>query len=127
MPSWILEEDDEKEDQVEVNIDENQHPPPLYNMLRRFHVILQSQIQNMIEETRHNNGHDKDTLSLGEFDTKIHTIYTSKSKECAICLDEIKEKSVCSILPCLHCFHETCIKRWLTMNNSSCPICRNSI
>ena len=106
----------------EVQIEDGQHPPPLYNIINGFHTILQSQINNMIQESRNN-----DALTLSEFDTKIHNIMNKETKECSICLEEIKENSICSALPCLHMFHEGCIKRWLTLNKASCPICRNDV
>ena len=109
----------------EVRTEDGQHPPPMYNFLRGFHSILRMQINNTIDEARVMN--NAQTLSTHDFHSKIHNIITTKKKECSICLDDIEENTICSVLPCLHSFHENCIKKWLTMNKSTCPECRNSI
>ncbi|KAL2348803.1 hypothetical protein Fmac_002803 [Flemingia macrophylla] len=45
---------------------------------------------------------------------------------CSVCLGDFEEGEELRTLPeCMHCFHGTCIDKWLS-NNSSCPICRSS-
>lgn len=41
---------------------------------------------------------------------------------CVICLDPIKNDSMCRILSCYHIFHENCIENWLEAH-PSCPVC----
>jgi hypothetical protein len=43
-------------------------------------------------------------------------------KECSICF-EINKDSV--KLPCGHCFHETCISKWLLEKSVHCPMCKS--
>lgn len=44
--------------------------------------------------------------------------------ECAICLDNIKDKM--KTLPCHHSFCKKCIYKWLKSSNT-CPCCRKKI
>ncbi|KAI3419193.1 hypothetical protein GPALN_006945 [Globodera pallida] len=47
--------------------------------------------------------------------------------ECGICLEEIETGEIQPrALPCDHVFHQSCIQRWLTKNNT-CPKCRYQI
>ncbi|KAG8489389.1 hypothetical protein CXB51_017464 [Gossypium anomalum] len=51
----------------------------------------------------------------------------SGSKDCAICLEELKEGDRCRMLSkCRHVYHFSCIDRWL-LKHSHCPLCRASI
>lgn len=45
------------------------------------------------------------------------------TKECRICLQEFKNGDYYIILPCIHFFHNNCIKTWMERNNT-CPICK---
>lgn len=42
---------------------------------------------------------------------------------CAICKDLLSVGTVVNRLPCLHLYHPSCIKPWLSARNS-CPLCR---
>lgn len=42
---------------------------------------------------------------------------------CSICHTEFAAEEEVSQLPCEHCFHDSCIKPWLEVQNT-CPICR---
>ena len=44
-------------------------------------------------------------------------------KKCIICLEDFKNNDDTIILPCIHIFHEECIKNWMKKNDS-CPICK---
>ncbi|KAK3279345.1 hypothetical protein CYMTET_12765, partial [Cymbomonas tetramitiformis] len=46
--------------------------------------------------------------------------------ECMICLMNFAVGDMARGLPCRHCFHSSCIDRWLAMRNM-CPICKASI
>ncbi|MBA0881334.1 hypothetical protein Goshw_021866 [Gossypium schwendimanii] len=51
----------------------------------------------------------------------------SGSKDCAICLEELKEGDRCRMLSkCRHVYLLSCIDRWL-LKHSHCPLCRASI
>lgn len=43
--------------------------------------------------------------------------------ECSICLEKIYFPFS---IRCSHTFHESCIERWMNINNS-CPMCRKEI
>ena len=52
---------------------------------------------------------------------KIEGVKTVIETECAICLDYKCD----SFLPCLHIFHEKCIRAWIKKDRS-CPVCRQT-
>ena len=59
-----------------------------------------------------------------EIDEKFnHDIEIEKNK-CIICLNNYKIHDKISYLPCLHLFHNGCIKEWLKRSNK-CPLCKN--
>lgn len=43
--------------------------------------------------------------------------------QCGICLHEHQDSI--RALPCTHCFHETCLRKWLQMK-AICPTCKQS-
>ena len=43
--------------------------------------------------------------------------------QCAICYDDISDKSKCVKTPCGHSFHNECLTHWL-IKKDNCPICR---
>ena len=51
---------------------------------------------------------------------------SDENKKCAICLENFGLDDNCICLPCIHIFHEQCIKNWLKRRNI-CPICRFKI
>jgi hypothetical protein len=59
---------------------------------------------------------------------KLKTVKLNEieEKDCPICLDEYNCQSQIILLPCLHSFHSSCIKKWLS-KNVTCPICRKDI
>ena len=46
-----------------------------------------------------------------------------EKKNCIICLEDFKNGDKAIILPCIHIFHNECIKNWLKTQNT-CPICK---
>lgn len=48
----------------------------------------------------------------------------SSNSECAICISS-SNKTKC-VTKCKHVFHISCLKRWLSTNNT-CPICRTPL
>ena len=52
----------------------------------------------------------------------------SETTECSICTQAFKEYEDVTPLPCnmAHCFHKSCITRWL-ITSPTCPICRASV
>lgn len=55
----------------------------------------------------------------------VHKL-SEDSKKCLICFDEFNNGDKSIFLPCIHIFHEACIKKWLSKKNA-CPICKNKI
>ena len=46
--------------------------------------------------------------------------------ECTICLNEYKENETKQTTKCTHIFHEECLIKLLSTNNS-CPLCRTEL
>ena len=49
-----------------------------------------------------------------------------EKKNCIICLENFKNGDKAIILPCIHIFHNECIKKWL-QTQDSCPICKHKL
>lgn len=59
----------------------------------------------------------------------LHTRKCSKSeisKECAVCLEKIKEDDIITTIDCAHTFHYSCITEW-GKYKQECPLCRTRI
>ena len=57
---------------------------------------------------------------LDEF--KLTKLKESNNDKCSICLENLKNKSQCLYLPCIHLFHSFCIMHWL-LKHERCPEC----
>jgi hypothetical protein len=44
--------------------------------------------------------------------------------ECSICLNVISSPTKFKSIDCKHCFHEKCIKEWISHGKKTCPNCR---
>lgn len=56
-------------------------------------------------------------ISQQQVDTKL---------QCSVCWEDFLLKEVVNQLPCLHVYHETCIRPWLELHGT-CPICRQNL
>jgi len=56
-------------------------------------------------------------------DVKITQRHLDLDTECTICMTKWQLDDTAKELPCLHVFHEDCIKTWLNLHGV-CPICR---
>lgn len=57
---------------------------------------------------------------------KIKDKNAKPKEECIICLEKYKIGESYIILPCIHLFHEDCIKKWIRKKNK-CPVCVSEI
>ena len=46
---------------------------------------------------------------------------------CPICLEEYNTCTTMSNLRCGHCYHRTCIQKWIYKGTNTCPMCRKDI
>lgn len=46
---------------------------------------------------------------------------------CSICLEDFTDNGIQMVLPCAHAFHPQCVKKWLTMHSSTCPLCKQDV
>ena len=51
---------------------------------------------------------------------------SEENNKCTICFDAFNKENNIIYLPCIHFFHEDCIKKWFKKQNF-CPICRYQI
>ena len=60
--------------------------------------------------------------------TKLKNINSlnDDSKNCIICLEDFKKNDKVIYLPCIHFFHEMCIKNWIK-EKQFCPVCKLEI
>ena len=74
-----------------------------------------------------NNFNRKNRINRLNFFSKMVIDDISKldegNRHCAICLEDFQDKEELTALPCIHFFHEKCIKEWLKRKND-CPICK---
>jgi hypothetical protein len=54
-------------------------------------------------------------------------IKENDSKECLICIEQLELNDNIIKLPCLHKFHNNCIKSWVCVESHKCPVCRVEI
>lgn len=60
-------------------------------------------------------------------DIQSHKCTVSEiSKECAVCLEKIKEGDTLTTIDCAHTFHYSCITEW-GKYKQECPLCRTPI
>ena len=57
-------------------------------------------------------------------DSRVRTADGGRPQEtsCAVCLSDFERDAVLRRLPCGHCFHRSCIDKWLK-RNKVCPLC----
>ena len=70
--------------------------------------------------------HPTDEEILNELpETQIEDVskLDPEKRNCIICLEDFKNGDKAIILPCIHIFHNECIKNWLKTQNT-CPICK---
>lgn len=42
---------------------------------------------------------------------------------CCICLEDLEEGNLATVLPCSHAYHQGCIRQWL-QGHTTCPLCK---
>lgn len=72
------------------------------------------------ENFRHKNGNI--VLDIHSHKCTVSEI----AKECAVCLEKIKEGDMVSTIDCAHTFHYSCITEW-GKYKQECPLCRTPI
>ena len=104
------------------NIESNYISDELYNYpnLQENSSILSNTVSfpNMVN-VNSNNPVDTEIVN----NLIVNKQYDENKKECSICLDNIKIGEKYIILPCIHFFHENCIKKWMNEKNT-CPLCK---
>ena len=91
-------------------------------MINIFGIFLDDQFEDFdnLEDV-------KVTLSEEEFNNLDSCILNESillNKQCNICLELVKISEKLKILKCEHIYHENCLKPWLTIQSTKCPVCR---
>lgn len=55
------------------------------------------------------------------------TFLTKCGETCSICHEEMDGHDDVSRLPCGHCFHKTCVTKWLVYGSLRCPLCNHEV
>lgn len=63
----------------------------------------------------------KESIDHDHFDDQLDS-----KNSCSICIARYEVGDEIGTLPCLHMFHNDCIKRWLIQSNT-CPICKMTL
>ncbi|KAL5283244.1 RNF115.2 family protein [Megaselia abdita] len=57
---------------------------------------------------------------------QIHESDIENKLQCSVCWEDFVLNENVRKLPCMHCYHNNCIVKWLQLNGT-CPICRKSV
>ena len=90
-----------------------------YNRYNYFNRLNRNNFQN----AHHNATTNQIVNGLPETKIEDITKLDQEKKNCVICLEDFKNGDTVINLPCIHLFHNKCIKNWLK-NKNSCPICK---
>ena len=116
-----------------INFDNNNNIVPFISV--PFRDNLRSRPRIIIGGRRiHRDNRNHNHISSNEVDRIMEllpcSVLTEKkdgeNKECIVCLSEFEVGESITTLPCVHIFHNECIKSWLKSNNH-CPICKFEI
>jgi hypothetical protein len=50
-----------------------------------------------------------------------------EEETCSICLTPVVQGETIYDIPCKHCFHKSCLDKWLDRRKESCPMCRQKM
>ena len=107
--------------QIFINIRNNFNNNNNNNNNHRHHIRFH------IPAHRHDNPIDRQIMNqLPEIIVEDVNKLDNEKKNCVICLEDFKTGDKATILPCIHMFHNNCIKNWLKKQNC-CPICKFKI
>ena len=85
----------------------------LFSFVRQGHFLTDLSIRRKVPESASHKGDEEYAVGAN----------CKAGDPCSICHTEFAVDEEVSQLPCEHCFHESCIKPWLEVQNT-CPICR---
>lgn len=74
--------------------------------------------------------HDDDDAKeiMDKFPTKKFNKQIHKNNSCVICTQKYVKNDIILTLPCMHYFHENCIRKWIqNFHKKTCPHCRHNI
>ena len=105
------------------------------NYINRISALNNSSSDNSNNNSFSDNQENKSSKDLDNFSNNpnyaISKIKDPKKlsenkKKCLICLEKFRKGEESIILPCIHMFHSTCIKKWMKIKDF-CPLCKKSI
>jgi len=109
------------------NLNNHIHTHSRINDNLRNNINHNHHINNFRIRIKHDHGTDAQIMNqLPEAFIEDVNKLDNEKKNCVICLEDFKTGDKTIILPCIHIFHNNCIKNWLKKQNS-CPICKFKI
>ena len=136
MPDLIdPDDDDELDDPYDLN-------PDYYENIPQFEIDMNEDEAGFMEYVLQNAPraflepvHVR--LSKDEFDAMPVSVMSKKLRKqlkddepcCPICMENIKTRCHCTVLPCGHVYHKNCARKWLTekCERPTCPMCRADV
>ena len=100
---------------------------PIYPIAQMENQMIAYPIYRRREEFENREVNPNDILNQFAI-TKLKNINSlnNDSKNCTICLEYFKKGDKVIYLPCIHFFHEMCIKNWIKIKQF-CPVCKLEI
>jgi len=75
------------------------------------------EIINQIKECfKNNNKNDNKTI------VSFKSRQIGNFQECVICLEDMKNQEILTLIHCSHMYHTKCLESWILINNT-CPLC----
>mmetsp|Transcript_23367 Transcript_23367/g.37634 ORF Transcript_23367/g.37634 Transcript_23367/m.37634 type:complete len:147 (-) Transcript_23367:155-595(-) len=69
-----------------------------------------------------------DVVNLQEITGRYRSGDEDDNELCCICLETLKQGDELRLLRCLHCFHQTCIEKWISnCRRADCPLCKRVV
>ena len=99
----------------------------IYPIAQMQNQIMQQPLYGRSQEFENRGVNTNDILNKFAI-TELKSInnLSQDCKNCTICLEDFKNNDKVIYLPCIHFFHEMCIKNWIK-EHQLCPICKLAI
>ena len=107
---------------IEENEDNEINEENEYTEINEENEYTEINEENEVNEINESN-QDINTLINKLPRNTLKDVNKLSNKECVICMDNYVKGDKIISLPCIHMFHENCIKSWL-IKERKCPICK---
>ena len=136
MPDLIDSNDDEElDDPYDINPDYFENMPPFEIDMNEdeagfVEYVLQNAPRAFLEPVHVRLSKDQfDAMPVSVMSKKLRKQLKDDEPCCPICMENIKTRCHCTVLPCGHVYHKNCARKWLTekCERPTCPMCRADV